>query len=70
VREQPAELVNGVDGIEADRAGVGADPRAGVHPARPLGQVISLERFEQFGLHPRVCGDLVEGNAIALAVPA
>jgi hypothetical protein len=58
--EQPAELVDGVDGIEPDGAGIDAHPGAGVEPARPRREVVGLQRLEQLFLDSGLGGDFLE----------
>jgi hypothetical protein len=70
VGEQAAELVDGIHRVEADGAGVGANPRTRVEAAGPLRQVVVLERVEQFALDPGVVRNLVERDGVALAMAA
>ena len=70
LREQAAELVDGVDRIQPHRAGVGAHPGAGVEAARPgaTGRWPRAPRTSLFD--PGLGGDLVERSMAALTVAA
>jgi len=68
VREQPAELVYRVPGIETHCGSVGANPRAGVQAARPVLEVVILERFQQLSFDAGFGRHLVQRNPAALTM--
>src|SRR4030095_16915909 len=70
VREQFAEFIHRVDGIETNHIGIGAHPRASVDAARPLFQVAPLERLELLALDPRLGDDLLQRDTVSLTMPA